>query len=177
MNERKNCQWLVARRPQGNVTDADFEYRETAIPQPGDGEFLLRTLYLNLAPVMRMYMTGGSFAGESPLDIGDVIHGRGVAEVVESNHADFSVGDIVQGQLGWQTYKASKGTAQEKFRKIPDYGVSYAIGLSTFGMTGFFCLLRLRRLRQTAAERCRRRLGCGGRRRITRRANCENPVP
>lgn len=137
MNEQRNCQWLVARRPQRNVTDDDFEYRETTIPEPGQGEFLLKTLYLNLAPVMRMYMTGGSFAGESALDIGDVIHGRGVAEVIESNHPDFPVGDIVQGQLGWQTYKVSKGSAQEKFRKIPDHGVSYAIGLSTFGMTGF----------------------------------------
>lgn len=117
--------------------DADFEYREEPIPSLGDGEFLLKTLYLNLAPVMRMYMSGGSFAGEAPLELGDVIHGRGVAEVIESRHPGFAVGDIVQGQIGWQTYKVSSGTAGEKFRKVPDRGVSYAIGLSTFGMTGF----------------------------------------
>ncbi len=137
MNEDKNCQWLVARRPSGNVVAEDFEYRETAIPQPADGQFLLKTLYLNLAPVMRMYMSGESVAGETALDVGDVIHGRGVAEVIESKHPGFSVGDIVQGQTGWQTYKVSAGSVQEKFRKIPDRGVPYSIGLSTFGMTGF----------------------------------------
>ena len=137
MNEEKNCQWRVARRPSGNVVDADFEYREAAIPAPGPGQFLLKTLYLNLAPVMRMYMSGKPVAGETPLALGDVIHGRGVAEVIESDHPDFAVGDIVQGQTGWQTYKVSSGSAQEKFRRIPDRGVSYSVGLSTFGMTGF----------------------------------------
>lgn len=137
MNEDRNCQWRIARRPSGNVVSDDFEYREEPIPTPDDGEFLLRVLYLNLAPVMRMYMSGEPVAGEAPLAIGDIIHGRGVAEVIASKHADFAVGDIVQGQTGWQTYKVSKGTAQEKIRRVPDRGVSYSIGLSTFGMTGF----------------------------------------
>lgn len=137
MREDKNCQWRVARRPNGNVVAEDFEYREVEIPSPRDGEVLLKTLYLNLAPVMRMYMSGESFAGESPLGVGDIIHGRGVAEVIESRHPNFAVGEIVQGQLGWQTFKASAATAQEKFRKVPDRGVSYSIGLSTLGMTGF----------------------------------------
>ena len=137
MTEDRNCQWLVARRPSGNVVAEDFQYREVPIPEPGDGEFLLKILYLNLAPVMRMYMSGESVAGESPLAIGDVIHGRGVGEVIESDHPGYAVGDIVQGQTGWQTYKVSSGSTREKIRKIPDRGVPYSIGLSTFGMTGF----------------------------------------
>ncbi len=137
MDDTRNCQWRIARRPSGNVVADDFEYREEPVPEPGDGQFLLKTLYLNLAPVMRMYMSGESVAGEAPLAIGDVIHGRGVAEVVESRHPDYAVGDIVQGQTGWQTWKVSSGSVQEKIRKIPDRGVPYSIGLSTFGMTGF----------------------------------------
>ncbi len=132
-----NRQWCVARRPQGNVVEADFEYRETTIPRPGEGEFLAKTWYLNLAPVMRMYMTGDSFAGEKPLAIGDVIHGRAVAEIMESNHPDYAVGDVVQGQMGWQTHKVSRGTQQEKFSKIADRGLSYSNSLSVLGMTGF----------------------------------------
>ena len=135
--EDRNCQWRIARRPAGNVVAEDFAYHEEAIPEPGPGQFLLRVLYLNLAPVMRMYMSGDSIAGEAPLSIGDVIHGRGVGEVIASDHPQFQVGDIVQGQTGWQSYKVSSGSAQEKFRKIPDRGVPYSIGLSTFGMTGF----------------------------------------
>ena len=106
MREDRNCQWRVARRPQGNVVREDFQYTEEDIPTPGDGEFLLKTYYINLAPVMRMYMSGESVAGEAPLAIGDVIHGRAVAEVIASNHPDYSVGEFVHGQCGWQTYKA-----------------------------------------------------------------------
>ena len=137
MNEDRNCQWRVARRPRGNVVRKDFEYAEEEVPSPGIGEFLLKVYYVNLAPVMRMYMSGESVAGEAPLAIGDVIHGRGVAEVVESNHPDFAVGDFVQGQTGWQTWKVSKGTAQEKFRKVPDLPMPYTVALSSLGMTGF----------------------------------------
>lgn len=137
MKEDRNCQWRVARRPEGNVVRDDFLYTEEDIPSPGNGEFLLKTYYINLAPVMRMYMSGESAAGESPLAIGDVIHGRAVAEVIESNHPDYAVGDWVQGQCGWQTYKVSKGTVQEKFRKLPDIGRSYSVALGSLGMTGF----------------------------------------
>lgn len=137
MNEERNCQWRIARRPDGNVVRDDFLYTEEDIPQPGPGEFLLKTYYINLGPVMRMYMSGESVAGESPLAIGDVIHGRAVAEVVESNHADYDVGDFVHGQCGWQTYKVSRGTAQEKFRKLSDINVSYSAALGALGMTGF----------------------------------------
>lgn len=137
MNEDRNCQWRIARRPDGNVVRNDFLYTEEDIPQPGVGEFLLKTYYINLAPVMRMYMSGESVAGESPLEVGDVIHGRAVAEVIESNHADYLVGEFVHGQCGWQTYKVSKGTAQEKFRKLPDINVSYSAALGALGMTGF----------------------------------------
>lgn len=137
MNDDRNCQWRIARRPDGNVVLDDFRYEEHDIPAPSDGEVLLRTLYLNLAPVMRMYMSGEPAAGEAPLDIGDLIHGRGVAEVIESKHPDFRTGDILQGQLGWQTYKVSAVTPQEKMRKVPDLGVRYTVALSTLGMTGF----------------------------------------
>ncbi len=137
MDEARNCQWRIARRPSGTVTRDDFAYSEEDIPQPGSGEILLRTLYLNLAPVMRMYMSGESAAGERPLDIGDVIHGRGVAEVVESKHPDFVAGDVIQGQLGWQTYKVSAATEQEKIRRVHDLGLPYSVALSTLGMTGF----------------------------------------
>ena len=129
MNENRNCQWRIARRPDGNVVADDFRYTEEEIRTPGDGEFLLKTYYINVAPVMRMYMSGESVAGEKPLDIGDIIHGRAVAEVIESHHPDFAVGDFVHGQVGWQTYKVSAGSAQEKFRKVPDLGLSYSVAL------------------------------------------------
>ena len=132
-----NLQWCIARRPEGNVKPEDFLLREQEMPVCSEGQVLLRTLYLNLAPVMRMYMLGESVAGERPLSIGDLIHGRGVAEVMESRHPDYQAGEVVQGQIGWQTYKASSMTATERMSKIPDRGLSYGLSLGPLGMTGF----------------------------------------
>ena len=137
MSEIINNQWRVAARPYGNVKISDFELHREPLRELEVGEFLLRTHYLNLAPVMRMYMQGTSAAGEAPLDIGDVIHGRGVAQVLASKHPVYQMGDVLQGQVGWQTYKISKGTAGERFYIMPKRGLSYSLGVSLLGMTGF----------------------------------------
>jgi len=136
MQEDKNCQWRVAARPEGNVKPGDFSYTEEPVPRPGEGEFLAKTLYLGLAPVMRMYMAGTARTGDKPLEIGDIIHGRGTALIIESNHPDYQVGEVVQGQLGWQTYKVSAATTQEKFFKCPDYDLPWSLCAGVLGMTG-----------------------------------------
>lgn len=137
MNEDRNCQWRIASRPSGNVTASDFLYTEEVIPEPRDGEFLLRTLYLGIRPVMRMYMQGRTVAGERPLAIGDIIHGRGVAEVVRSRNPDFTDGDIIQGQIGWQTWKISSNSESERILKLPDSGLPCSLGAGVLGMNGF----------------------------------------
>ncbi len=139
MPDRVNRQWTVAERPVKDLAKHHFGYRETAIPTPGPGEVLLKTHYLNVAPVMRMYMMaeGGGESTEAVLQLGDVIHGRGVAEVLESHHPEFAPGDFVHGQLGWQTHKVSTMTAQEKFVKMRRRGVPAWYGLSALGMTGY----------------------------------------
>ncbi|MEM6576163.1 MAG: NADP-dependent oxidoreductase [Pseudomonadota bacterium] len=134
-----NRQWTVARHPETSLDHSHFAYREQPIDPVSDGQILLRSRYLNVAPVMRMYMmeNGGGFSTESLLSIGDVIHGRGVAEVVESKHPDFQVGDFVHGQLGWQSYKVSSVTPGEKIIKMQRRGVPAYYGLSALGMTGY----------------------------------------
>lgn len=129
-------QWIIAKRPSGNVRPEDFAWQEMAIPELAPGEVLLKTLYLSLAPVMRDYMSGQSFAGEAPLAIGDVVLGRGIAQIVQSRHPDWREGQVVQGQLGWQTYKVSTMSAAEKFRVMPANGLSASLGLGALGMTG-----------------------------------------
>lgn len=136
LNEDCQQQWTVARRPQGNVRAEDFGWKELPIPDLRPNQVLLKTLYLSLAPVMRDYMSGESFAGEAPLAIGDVLHGRGIAQVIKSRHPDWQEGEIVQGQLGWQTYKVSDMTAQEKVRRMPANGLPASLGLGALGMTG-----------------------------------------
>lgn len=131
-----NRQWCVGARPEGKPKPSDFLFKETPIPSAGEGEVLLETLYLGIAPVMRMYMMNADAGGEPPLAIGDVIHGRGVARILESNHPDYKKGEIVQGQLGWQTHKVSKMTARERFLKVKHHELSYAHSVRILSMTG-----------------------------------------
>lgn len=136
LNDALNQQWCVAKRPRGNVCPEDFGWRETDIPALQVGDVLLRTHYLSLAPVMRSYMSGASFANEAPLGIGDVVHGRGVAQIIKSRHPDWREGEVVQGQIGWQTHKISQMTPKEKFRRMPPNGLPASLGLGALGMTG-----------------------------------------
>ncbi len=136
IDDEANYQWRVAARPVGNVVPTDFTWSVTDIPQPSEGEVLLKTHYLGLAPVMRFYMQGTGAAREAVLQPGDVIHGRGVAQVIKSRHPDWHEGEIVQGQMGWQTYKLSKMTEQEKFFRMPQNGLPAALGTGALGMTG-----------------------------------------
>lgn len=134
-----NRQWVVAQHPTNELQASHFGYKEVEIIPPKNGEVLLKTHYLNLAPVMRMYMMkdGDGRSPEKLLNIGDVIRGRGVAEVIESRHPDYSLGDFVQGQIGWQTLKVSTMSEAEKFIKMPPRGVPAYYGLSALGMTGY----------------------------------------
>lgn len=129
-------QWTIARRPHGNVRPGDFAWRERPLPELASNEVLLKTLYLSLAPVMRNYMSGESAAGEAPLNIGDVVHGRGVAQIIKSRHPDWQEGQVLQGQIGWQTYKVSSMTPAEKFRVMPRNELPASLGLGALGMTG-----------------------------------------
>jgi len=131
-----NRQWCVAARPVGKPKRSDFVYKEAPIPDVKDGEVLLKTLYLGIAPVMRMYMMNAPMAGEPPLAIGDVIHGRGVAQIINSHHPDYNEGDIVQGQLGWQSYKVSKMLPRERFLPVCHHDLSYAHSVRILSMTG-----------------------------------------
>jgi len=134
-----NKQWILNTRPVRDVEQENFKYQEIKVTRPKEGQILLKTHYLNIAPVMRMYMMadGGGYSTEKILKIGDVIHGRGVAEVIASKHPEFRVGDFVQGQIGWQTYKLSRSTPEEKLKKMSARGLPIHYGLSALGMTGY----------------------------------------
>lgn len=138
-NTLTNRQWTVAKHPVKGLESSHFAYKEAPVPGLEDGQVLLRSHYLNLAPVMRMYMMedGGGYSSEALLKIGDVIHGRGVGEVIQSRHNDYAVGDFLQGQIGWQTHKITSVTEPEKFIKMTPRGVPAYYGLSALGMTGY----------------------------------------
>jgi NADPH-dependent curcumin reductase CurA len=138
-----NRQWVLAERPVDRaVRESDFRLVEASVPMPGRGEFLVRTLYLSVAPVMRQYMIDGAGI-EPPLAIGDVMRGRGVGQVVASNHPDYAPGDFVQGKLGWQEYSVSDGSPYYMMYKIRQRLVPLSTAVGALGITGFTSYLGL----------------------------------
>jgi NADPH-dependent curcumin reductase len=106
--ENRNRQVLLKRRPTGAPTSADFEIAEAPLPDPGEGEVLVRGIYLSLDPYMRGRISGArSYA--KPVEVGAVMEGRVVGEVVGSRDPGFREGDFVLGGYGWQLYSAVPG--------------------------------------------------------------------
>lgn len=94
-----NGQWTLARRPPGGLPVADdFAWNETSIPTPGRNQMLTRTIYLSLDPYQWGRRRGGVEA------IGDVCHGRTVAQVIDSRLDGYRAGDFVFNTNGWQQY-------------------------------------------------------------------------
>jgi NADPH-dependent curcumin reductase CurA len=142
MNQPKNRRFLLASRPAGIPTPENFRYAEEPIPSPGPKEILTRALWLSVDPYMRGRMSAAK-SYTRPVEIGEVMTGGVVAEVVESRHAAFAPGDVVEGSLGWQTYAVADAAQLRKIdpRLAP---VSTALGvLGMPGMTAYFALLEV----------------------------------
>jgi NADPH-dependent curcumin reductase CurA len=142
MTAATNRQIVLASRPHGEPTLDGFKLVEAAIPEPGPGQMLLRTIYLSLDPYMRGRMNAGpSYA--APVAVGDVMEGSSVCEVVHSNLPQFKVGDIVVARTGWQAYVISDG---QGVRRIdPSLGpITSALGvLGMPGLTAYTGLLNI----------------------------------
>src|ERR1700687_1846763 len=131
--ETKNRQWLLARRPQGMVSAEDFRWVETDVPTPGEGEVLVRNLWLSCDPTQRGWIAGDTYM--PAVKIGEVVRSFAVGQVVESRHPKFQPGQLVQGLFGWQDYAVVKpGTASSPSPVPP--GVPIETAMSALGMTG-----------------------------------------
>ena len=134
-----NRQVLLASRPQGWVREENFRIVDAPVPDPGPGEVLVRGEWLSLDPYMRGRMNEAkSYA--APVEIGQVMVGQVVGEVLESRDPAFSVGDKVLASLGWQLYgvAAAKSLRKIDASRVP---VTYYLGvLGMPGMTAWFGL-------------------------------------
>ena len=127
-----NHQFKLARRPVGMVQRSDFEYAEAPIPQPGDGEVLVKILYLSLDPAMRGWMNEGK-SYIPPVGIGEVMRAGAVGRVVTSNDPTIAVGDHVVGVLGVQEYAVAK---PKQLTKVDPRRAPLPVYLGTLGMPG-----------------------------------------
>jgi NADPH-dependent curcumin reductase CurA len=127
-----NRQILLAARPEGAPGPQHFRLAETPVPQPGDGEVLLKTLWLSLDPYMRGRMSAArSYA--KPVEVGEVMEGGTVSRVEASRHKDFAAGDVVLSRAGWQEYAVSDGSG---LRKLDPKRAPLSTALGVVGMPG-----------------------------------------
>ena len=125
-------QWLLNGHPRGRgIEDGDFQLVETDVGVAGDGQLLLRTLYLGFDPAQKGWMENiADYV--APMAIGDVMRGSGISEVVESRHPGFAVGDLVMGSTGWTEWHVSSGEGLVKI----ETGLPPTAMLSVLGTTG-----------------------------------------
>jgi NADPH-dependent curcumin reductase CurA len=130
--ENRNRQVLLRRRPTGTPTTDDFEIADGPVPDPSEGDVLVRGIYLSLDPYMRGRMSAArSYA--RPVDVGAVMEGRVVGCVARSRDPGLREGDYVLGGYGWQLYSAvpAKGLTKLDPNQAP---LSTALGV--LGMPG-----------------------------------------
>ncbi|MFT7289071.1 MAG: NADPH-dependent curcumin reductase CurA [Halieaceae bacterium] len=130
-----NRQWLLAARPSGLIGPQNFKYVEAPVPEPRSGEVLVRNLFLSFDPTQRNWMVDRP-GYLPPVSIGEPMRAGSVGQVVASQHADFSVGDLVQTTGCWQDYVVvAPGQGPMGLSKLPS-GVSPEMMLSVLGITG-----------------------------------------
>lgn len=164
-----NRQWRIASRPRETLAEADFSCHEGPRPTVGDGQFLVRTLYVSVDPGLRGWLANAPaclsqaidlyldaifvMRGQMtippeyspPLPVGAVMRGPGLGQVVESRHHGFAAGDVVSGLLGWQDYCTSDGSGRVPvFRFKPAHPLPRYLGaLGNNGLTAYFGMLEV----------------------------------
>lgn len=133
---------VLASRPQGPVTPANFRLERVPLPEPGPGQVRVRVHYLSLDPYMRSRMDDAkSYAEIQKLD--ETMMGGTVGVVDASNHPDFAAGDTVVGALGWQEYGLSDGA---RLSRVDTRAVPMSAYLGPVGMPGVTAWYGLHRI-------------------------------
>jgi NADPH-dependent curcumin reductase CurA len=142
-----NRRYVLAERPKGEPDDKTLRLETGDVPKPGKGLMLLRNAYLSLDPYMRGRMSDApSYA--APVEIGGVMVGGTVAQVVSSDADGFAAGDWVVAFGGWQDYALSDGKGVINMGKDPQ-NPSWALGV--LGMPGLTAWAGLTQIGQPKA--------------------------
>jgi len=124
---------VLASRPDGEPTEGNFRTETVDLPELSDGQVLLRTVYLSLDPYMRGRMSAAeSYA--APVEVGDVMVGGTVSQVMESRNPDVAEGAYVLAYGGWQTHSVADGRS---VRVLDPDRAPLSTALGVLGMPGF----------------------------------------
>ena len=135
-----NRQWILRKRPVGEIKPGDLELTEAQIPDPGKGEILVRTLYLSLDPTNRIWMSDMD-QYMPPVGLGEVMRGGAIGVVERSNNPEYTPGEIVSGLAGWQEYSLASGGQKISRGALPLTAFMSVLGAT--GATAYFGLLDL----------------------------------
>ena len=136
----RNRQVRLKSRPSAIPEAEHFEIVEAPVPEPGDGQVLVRNIYLSVEPAMRGWVSAVRNYSE-PVAIGAVMRSYAVGRVEASRHPDFHEGEFVTGQFGWQDHAAVDAKAIQ--RKVPAPGLPISTALGVLGLNGLtaYCAL------------------------------------
>jgi NADPH-dependent curcumin reductase CurA len=137
-----NRQALLKSRPHGLVTQDNFEFVDTPMVEPGEGEFRVKVEAISIDPAMR----GWTAEGKSyipPVGIGEVMRAGAAGRVESSNNSKFKVGDAVSGMFGVQQYVISNGAMVSKLDESQASLERWIAGLGMPGLTAYFGLLNV----------------------------------
>ncbi|GBD68591.1 NADP-dependent oxidoreductase [Tetragenococcus halophilus] len=135
-------QLILKERPNGLPDDNTFEYKNIDIFEAGQGEILVKTLYLSVDPYMRGRMSDAP-SYSAPFEVGKALYGSTVSEVVQSNSNEFSKGDLVTGTTNFQEYNVVKPS---EVRKVQTDHLKPSNALSVLGMpalTAYFGMMHI----------------------------------
>ena len=142
MTETLNRQILLVEKPAGKLGPEHFRLTQTAIPQPADGEVLLRVRYISLDAANRAWMHGATY--RSAIETNSVMAGGALAEVIESRAPGLEPGDLVFGDTGWQDYAAVPAKHLVRLPRIEP--LTYLLSVyGVVGLTAYFGLLKIGR--------------------------------
>ena len=140
-------QIVLAARPEAMPSPSDFRLERAQLPLPGEGQFLVRVIWLSLDPYMRGRMSAAkSYA--PPVEIGAAMAGACVGQVMLSQHGDFAVGDYVVGPFGWASHALSDGVG---VRVLDRAMAPLSTALGALGMPGMTAWTGLNRIAQAQA--------------------------
>jgi NADPH-dependent curcumin reductase len=135
VNMLMNKQVLLASRPSGAPAADNFRLVETPVPEPADGQVLVRHRFLSLDPYMRGRMNAGR-SYTRPQALGEVMVGATAGEVLDSKRRDFHAGDLVVGMGGWQQYQLVDADQTGMLRKVDTTRIPLSAFLGPAGMPG-----------------------------------------
>src|SRR5689334_3330440 len=140
MSATVNRQILLVEKPKGKLGPEHFKLIDGAVPEPKDGEALLRTRLISLDAANRAWMHGATY--RAAVEANSVMAGASIAEVVSSKAPGLSPGDIVFGDTGWQDYAAVPAKHMTKMPKMePMTHLLSVYGIA--GLTAYFGLLHV----------------------------------